>query len=174
MPLLSRRLPFDQRVDLPDGFILINQTAVHSALEKCIHVKLSPSRRAVPEELQNAFQPPHKLVEEAIIVDVHLVDEFIEVVLVTCTEINEGLNRLIGIGGHVLTLAGVDYFDGIVDEKSEVSNGVVHVCGFVNADKRFVEDGEEVSEQLERRRLFPSVLAPSDEEDEVGDYLPLQ
>jgi hypothetical protein len=78
----------------------------------------------------------------------HLVDELVEVVLVTGAQVNEGLYGLVGVCGHILALAGFDDFDGVVDEESEVGNGVVDVCGFINANEGFVEDCEEVAEEL--------------------------
>jgi hypothetical protein len=52
-----------------------------------------------------------------------------------------------------LALAGLDGTDRVVDEEGEVGDGVVDVCGFVDADERLVEDGEEVAEELERGGL---------------------
>jgi hypothetical protein len=83
----------------------------------------------------------------------HLVDELVEVVLVARAQVDEGLDRLVGVGGHVLALAGLDGSDRVVDEEGEVGDGVVDVCGFVDADERLVEDGEEVAEELERGGL---------------------
>ena len=105
------------------------------------------------EELEDPFQPAHELGEEAIIVDVDLVDEFVEVILVPGAEVDEGLDGLVWVGGDVLALGGGDDGDGVVGEGGEVGDGGVDICRFVDADERFVEDGEEVAEELEGYRL---------------------
>ena len=46
----------------------------------------------------------------------NFVDEFVEVVLVTGTEVNEGLNRLVRVRGDILSLASFDDLDCVVYE----------------------------------------------------------
>lgn len=75
--------------------------------------------------------------------------KFIEIVFVAGAQVDEGLDGLVGVGADVLALAGGDDGDGVVDEEGEVGDGVVDVCGFVDADEGFVEDGEEVAEEVE-------------------------
>jgi hypothetical protein len=82
-------------------------------------------------------------------VDVDLVDEFVEVVFVAGAQVDEGLDGLIWVGGDVLALGGFDSADCVVDKEGEVGDGVIDVCGFVDADEGFVEDGEEVTEELQ-------------------------
>ena len=91
---------------------------------------------------------------------VDFVDEFIEVVLVSLAEVDEGLDCLVGVGGDVLLTAFVDdlvllvgvgvggrtYLDHVVDEDREVGDAVVDVRRLVYPDQRFVEDRKEVSE----------------------------
>src|SRR2546421_10754995 len=84
----------------------------------------------------------------------HLVNEFVEVILVPGTEIDEALHRLVWVSRDVLTLSLLDNGDGIVGEGREIRDTAVHVGGFVNADKRFVKDSEEVTEKLERGRFL--------------------
>lgn len=79
--------------------------------------------------------------------------KFVEVVFVARTKVDKGLDGLIGICGNFLTLTGFDGFDCVVGEDSKVSNTVVDVRRLVHADKRFVKDGEEVTEELESRGL---------------------
>ena len=81
--------------------------------------------------------------------DVDLVDEFVEVLLVAAAEVDEALDRLIGVGGDVLALRGVEDAEGVVGEGGEVGDGVVDVGGFVDPHERLVEDGEEVAEQVQ-------------------------
>ena len=86
--------------------------------------------------------------------DVDFVDEFIEIVLVPSAEINEGLDCLIWIGGYVLPLSGGEDGKHIVGKRSEVGDGVIDIGRFVDADEGFVENGEEVTEEVEGDRLF--------------------
>lgn len=53
-----------------------------------------------------------------------------------------------------MALSGSDYGNCVVGKGSEVGNGGIDICGFVDADKRFVEDGEEVAEEVECYGLF--------------------
>lgn len=86
--------------------------------------------------------------------DVHFVDKFVKIVLMTSTQINEGLNRLVGIRRDVLTLSGGEDGEHVVGEGSKVCDGIVNIGGFVDADEGFVEDGEEVAEEAERDWFF--------------------
>lgn len=86
--------------------------------------------------------------------DVDFVDEFVEIVLMSSAEVNEGLDCLIWIGGNVLPLSGGEDGEHVVGKGSEVGNGVVDIGGFVDADERFVKNGEEVAEEVEGNRFF--------------------
>lgn len=80
--------------------------------------------------------------------DVHLVDEFVEVVFVPLTEVDERLDGLVGVGGYVLPLGFFDHGEHVICEHREVGDAIVDVGGFVDADQGFVEDAEEVAEKL--------------------------
>ena len=86
--------------------------------------------------------------------DVHFVHEFVEVVLVASAEVDEGLDGLVGVGGDVLTLSGGEDGEHVLGEGGEVGDGVVDVGGLVDADEGFVEDGEEVAEQVQGDGFF--------------------
>ena len=81
--------------------------------------------------------------------DVDFVHEFVEVVFVAGAEVDEGLDSLVGVGGDVLPLGALDRAKHVTGEGREVGDAVVDVGGFVDADEGFVEDGEEVAEELE-------------------------
>jgi hypothetical protein len=83
----------------------------------------------------------------------YLVHELVEIIFVSRAQIDEGLDRLVGVSRNLLSLTSFDSLDGIVNEHGEVSNAVVHVRRLVNANKRFVENGKEVAEELESGRL---------------------
>lgn len=51
MPLLSRRLPFDQCVDFPDGLVLVDHIRVHGALEQRVHVQLIAPAGTMAQEV---------------------------------------------------------------------------------------------------------------------------
>lgn len=106
------------------------------------------------KEFEYTFQPAHYLGEQTVIVNVHFVDEFVEIVLMPSAEVDEGLNCLIGIGGNVLTLSGGEDGEHVVGEGSEVGNRIIDIGGFVDTDKGFVEDGEEIAEEVKGNRLF--------------------
>jgi len=76
----------------------------------------------------------------------YFVDELVEIMLVPGAEVDEGLNGLIRVGGDILALSFVDDGEHVVGELGEVGNTVIYVGGFIDADKGFVEDGEEVAE----------------------------
>ena len=83
----------------------------------------------------------------------HLVDELVEVIFVSCAQVDEGLHCLVGICGNFLTLASLDCLDGIIDEHREICDAVVDIGRLVDAHKRLVEDGEKVAEQSQGRWL---------------------
>ena len=66
--------------------------------------------------------------------DVDLVHEFVEIVLVARTEVDEGLDGLVRVGGDVLPLAALDDAEGVVGELGEIGHAAVDVGGFVYAD----------------------------------------
>ena len=86
--------------------------------------------------------------------DVNFVDKFVEVVLVACTEVDESLNGLVGVGGDVLTLEGGEDGECVVCKGGKVGDGVVDVGRFVYADEGFVEDCEEITEEVKGYRFF--------------------
>ena len=86
--------------------------------------------------------------------DVDFVDEFVEVVLMASTQVDEGLDGLIWVCGDVLALSSGYDRDGVVGEGGEISHGGVDVCGFVDTDEGFIEYSEEVAEEMECYRLF--------------------
>ena len=106
------------------------------------------------KEFEDPLDPSHKRGEETIIMDVDFVDKFIEVVLVAGAEVDEGLNGLVRVGGDVLALEGSEDGEGVVCEGGEVGDGVVDVGRFVDADEGFIEDCEEVAEEVQGYRLF--------------------
>ncbi len=81
-------------------------------------------------------------------------DEFVEIILMPSTKIDEGLDRLVWIGGDVLTLSGGEDGERVVREGSEIGDGAVDIGRFVDANKRFVEDGEEVAEEVKGDGFF--------------------
>lgn len=101
------------------------------------------------QEFQDPFDPCHERCKQSVIVHVNFVNEFVEVIFVAGTEVDEGLDGLIWVGGDVLALGGFDDFYGVVGELGEVGDGAIDVCGFVDADEGFVEDLEEVAEEFE-------------------------
>jgi hypothetical protein len=103
----------------------------------------------MPKELKDAFQPAHKLFEKPVIVEMHLVDKLIEVVFMTGTQVDKGLDSLVRVCRDILALASFDCADGIVNEHGEVGDAVEDVGGFIDANEGLVEDGEEVAEELE-------------------------
>lgn len=107
MPLLARLLPRDQPVDLGDGGIFVELVDRHGTFEERVHIELAGGG-ALAQELEDAFYPAHELCEEPVVVRVHFVHEFVEVVLVARAEVDEGLDGLIGVCGNVLFAA---FFD---------------------------------------------------------------
>lgn len=149
MPLLAGGLPLDQTIDLSDGFPPVDSARVHAALKQSVHVELAATIGSVAQKFKDAFQPAHELVKEPIVVDVDLVNELIEVVLVARAEVDECLDGLVGVCGDLLSLAGFNGLNRVINEHGEICDAVVDVCGFVDTDKWFVEDREEVAEELE-------------------------
>ena len=106
------------------------------------------------QELKDTFQPTHELIKESVVVDMDLVYKFVEIVLVTRTEIDECLDGLVGICRNLLPLAGFDGLDRVIDEHGEIGNTVVYVRRFIHTDERFIEDGEKIAEELQSSRLY--------------------
>lgn len=153
MPFFSVALPFYKRVDLGDSFGFVDMAHVYGALEEGVHVQF-PTFRTMTEELEDSFEPAHEGCEEAVIVDVNLVDELVEVVLVAGAEVDKGLDCLVRVRRDVLALGGCEDGEGVVCEGGEVGDGIVYIGGFVDADEGFVEDGEEVAEEVEGYGFF--------------------
>ena len=153
MPLFALFLPFYQLVNLGDRGRLVDLAHVDGALEESIHVQFS-AFGAVAEKLEDPFQPAHKLGEEAVVVDMDLVDELVEIVLVSCAQVDERLDGLIGVGGDVLALGGGEDGEHVVGKEGEIGHGAVDIGGLVDADEGLVEDGEEVAEEVERDGLL--------------------
>lgn len=85
-------------------------------------------------------------------------DELVEVMLVAGAEVDEGLDGLVWVRGDVLALGTFDNGDHIVNEVGEVGDGIVDVCGFVDTDEGFIEDGEKVAEEFEGYGLVKGQL----------------
>jgi hypothetical protein len=134
MPLLAGGLPLDQTIDLSDGFPPVDGACVHAALEQRIHVKLAAAVGSVTQELKDAFQPAHQLVEEPVVVEVDLMDELVEVILVARAKIDERLDCLVRVCGDLLPLASLDGLDCVIDEHGEICDTVVDVRGLVDSD----------------------------------------
>jgi hypothetical protein len=107
MPSLPGFLPVDQSINFFYCFALIELIHRDSALEEGIHVELSIFR-ALAEKLKNTFDPAHQLIKEAVIVEMNLVNKFIEIVFMTLAKVDESLNGLIWICGDVLLLTLLD------------------------------------------------------------------
>lgn len=60
------------------------------------------------EEFEDILNPAHELSEETIVMRMHLVDKFVEVVLMPLAEINERLNCLVRVCRDVLLSAFID------------------------------------------------------------------
>ena len=101
------------------------------------------------EELEYPFNPGHEGGEETVIMDMNFMDEFVEVVLVAGAEVDKGLNGLVRVCGDVLALEGGENGEGVVCEGGKVRDGVVDVSGLVDADEGFVENCEEVAEEVQ-------------------------
>lgn len=153
VPFLAGLLPGDEGVDLGDGGGAVDGGHVDRALEEGVHVQFAAAG-PLAQELEDALQPAHDLGEEAVVVDVDLVDEFVEVVLVAGAEVDEGLDGLVRVGGDVLALGLGEDGEHVVGEGGEVADAAVDVGGFVDAHEGLVEDGEEVAEELEGDGFF--------------------
>ena len=106
------------------------------------------------EELKDPLYPSHESGEEAIIMDVDFMDEFVEVVLVAGAEVDKSLNGLVRVGRDILTLEGGEDGEGVVCKGGEVGHGIVDVGGFVYADEGFVKDCKEVTEEVQGYGFF--------------------
>tara|TARA_R110002060_G_scaffold44781_1_gene56133 strand:+ start:202 stop:669 length:468 start_codon:yes stop_codon:yes gene_type:complete len=107
VPFLAGFLPGDEGVDFGDGFVLVELADGDGAREEGVDVELA-GFGALAEELEDTFDPAHELGEEAVVMGVDFVDEFVEVVFVALAEVDEGLDCLVGVGGDVLFTAFVD------------------------------------------------------------------
>ena len=152
VPFLALFLPCDQGVDFLDRDGFVDLAHVDCALEQGVHVQFA-ALGPVAQKLENVFEPAHELAEEAVVVDVHFVHEFVEVVFVAGAEVDEGLDGLVRVRGDILPLGALDGAEHVVGEGGEVGHAAVDVGGFVDAHEGFVEDGEEVAEELERYGL---------------------
>lgn len=132
MPFLPLFLPLDERVDLRDRDVFVDAAHVDGALEEGVHVEFA-AFGPVAEEVEDAFEPTHELLEEAVVVDVDFVHELVEVVLVALAEVDEGLDGLVRVGGDVLPLRLSHHGEHVVGEDGEVSDAVIDVGGFVDA-----------------------------------------
>lgn len=101
------------------------------------------------QKLEDALKPAHKLVEKPVVVGMYLVDELVEIVFMAGTQVNEGLNCLIRICRDLLPLARFNHSNSVVNEHGKVGNTVVDACRLVDTNKRFIENGEQISEQME-------------------------
>ena len=162
MPSFPCRLPFDEINDLACGELLVNSATFDAALEQSVHIECCTALRTMLEEFENRFDPLHERSEEAVVMQVHFVNELVQVVLVTLAEVDEHLYCLVRVGGDVLPLGRFDDADCVIHECSEVGDRAVHIGGFVDTDERFVEDGEEVAEKVESRRLIVLLVSCKD------------
>ena len=85
--------------------------------------------------------------------NMHLVDEFVKIVLMSLTKIYKGLHGLVWISGNVLALCLFHHGDHVIYESGKVGNAAIDIGGLVNADEGFVEDCEKVAEKLQGNRL---------------------
>ena len=106
------------------------------------------------EEFEEPLNPGHEGREETVIMDVDFVDEFVEVVLVAGAEVDKGLNGLVRVGGDVLALEGGEDGESVVCEGGKIGDRVVDVGGLVDADEGFIEDCEEVAEEVQGYGFF--------------------
>lgn len=106
------------------------------------------------KEFEDPFEPAHQLAEEPVVVNVDFVYEFVEIVLMSRAKVDEGLYRLIRVGRDVLTLCELQDSEHVVCEGCEICDGIIDICRFVDANERFVEDGEEVAEELKGDGFF--------------------
>ena len=90
--------------------------------------------------------------------DVDFVDKLVEVVFVPSAKVNEGLNRHIWVSRDVLPLRFIYNGYGIVRKVGKVCNRVINIGRLVDSDKRFVEDGEKITEELQRNGLSMSAI----------------
>ncbi len=132
VPFLPLLLPLDEGVDLRDRCVFVDAAHVEGALEEGVHVEFA-ALGPVAEELEDAFEPAHELLEEAVVVDVDFVHELVEVVLVALAEVDEGLHGLVRVGRDVLPLGLFHDGEHVVGEDGEVGHAVVDVGGFVDA-----------------------------------------
>jgi hypothetical protein len=145
MPLLPSLLPFDQLIYLLYALFLVHLPQIDCALDKRIHIQLSPTR-ALAKKVQYILQPSHQRAEEPIVVDMYLVHKFVKVVLVPSTQVDEALHSLIRISGDILPSCFLDHSDPVIGEDGKIRDAAVNIGGFVHAHKRLVEDTEEVAE----------------------------
>lgn len=101
------------------------------------------------QKIQNSLQPSHELAKEPVVVDMHFVHEFVEIVFVAGAEVDEGLDGLVWVGGDVLMLRSLDDVEHVIGKGGEVGDAVVNVGGFVHADERLIKYGKKVAEELE-------------------------
>lgn len=73
---------------------------------------------------------------------VYFVDEFIEIVFVAGAEVDEGLDGLIRVSGDVLSLAGFNDANHIINERGEICDAIVDICRLVDSDELFIENCE--------------------------------
>ena len=153
VPFLAVFLPFDQGVDFGDGGAFVDLPHIHAALEEGVHVQF-PAGGAEAQEFEDVFEPGHERGEEPVVVDMYFVHEFVEVVFVPRAQVDEALHGLVWVRGDVLPLRGFEHAEHVVRKIGEVGHGGVDVGGFVYAHERFVEDGEEVAEEVQRYGFF--------------------
>ena len=80
-------------------------------------------------------------------------NELVEFLLVPRAQVDERLHCLVGVGRSVLPLSLLDDGNRVVCKRGKVGDAVVDVGRLVNPDERLVEDGEQVTEQLQRDGL---------------------
>lgn len=78
-----------------------------------------------------------------------LVNELVEVIFVSSAKVDECLHSLVGIGRDVGALGCFNRADDVIHEDSEIRDTVVDIRRLVHPNKRFVEDSEQITEQLQ-------------------------
>ena len=79
----------------------------------------------------------------------YFVHEFVEVMFVALTQVDEGLDGLVGISRNILFATFVDHKDHVVDKDGEIGDTVVDVGGLVDSYQGLVKDCEEIFKKLE-------------------------
>ena len=113
------------------------------------------------KEFKNTFQPSHELSEEAVIVDMNFMDEFVKIFLMTCAKVDEGLDGLIWIGRCVLPPSMFQDDKCVIRKSGEICNAIVHIGRLIDAYEGLIEYGKEIAEELKCYRLERDIIQMS-------------